>query len=41
MIANIVELCVQKRANVAAGSICGNYQFEISFAGAFDRNIKW
>ncbi len=41
MIANIVGCCVQKRMDVVAVSICGNKTFEISFAGAFDRNIKW
>ena len=41
MIANIVEHTDQKRIDVVAVSICGNNMFEISFAGAFDRNIKW
>ena len=41
MIANIVGQFDQKRAGVVAESICGNNLSEISFAGAFDRNIKW
>ena len=41
MIANIVGHFAQKRIGVVAESTCGNNLFEISFAGVFDRNIKW